>query len=155
MKKINFLSIILLVAMSLSMVACSSKDDDEIDLGSFDYPKELLFGTWKASLIYSGGKWVAISEFPQYSMSITFNKNGSFYGEGYLGNGSGTYRLSGKTITTYVDSKVYATYNVKSLSGGVANVTLTIGKESLNMYVANTNYYEGDVINIVTPPTQK
>ena len=88
-------------------------------------------------------------------MSITFNKNGSFYGEGYLGNGSGTYRLSGKTITTYVDSKVYATYNVKSLSGGVANVTLSIGKESLNMYVANTNYYDGDVINIVTPPTQK
>lgn len=64
-------------------------------------------------------------------MSITFNSDGAFSGEGYLGNGSGKYRLYGKTITTYIDGKVYITYTVNDLSSGVANITATIGGSQL------------------------
>ena len=64
---------------------------------------------------------------------ITFYEGGKFYGSGYLGNGSGTYTVSGKTITTYVSGKEYAVYTVNSLSGNEADLTLRMGSETLQM----------------------
>ena len=103
-----------------------------IDLGSFDYPTNELFGTWKASVIHVKGslKWIIVEDYPKYKMSITFNSDGTFSGEGYLGNGSGTYRLYGKTITTYIDGKVYATYTINDLSSSIADITLAMEEES-------------------------
>ena len=66
-------------------------------------------------------------------MDITFYEGGKFYGSGYLGNGSGTYTVSGKTITTYVNGKEYAVYTVNSLSGNEADLTLRMGSETLQM----------------------
>ena len=54
---------------------------------------------------------------------------------GYLGNGSGTYKVSSKTITTYVSGKEYAVYTVNSLNGNKAGLTLRMGGESLQMRV--------------------
>lgn len=138
----------------MGIVFSSCSKDDDMDLGNFDYPLAELFGTWKASTIHASGRWIAVSDYPRYNMSITFNKNGSFSGEGYLGNGSGTYKVSGKTITTYVDGKVYATYYVSSYNAGVADFTITIGKESIRMYAYNTNYNgDGEGHSIISPST--
>ena len=153
MKK-ETLVLVMMALFSLCVTSCSK--DDDVDLGNFDYPQAELFGTWKASTIYANGRWIVVSDYPRYNMSITFNKNGTFSGEGYLGNGSGTYKLSGKTITTYVDGMVYATYYVSSYNAGVADFTITIGKESLRMYAYNTNYSgldEGHVTAIIPPST--
>ena len=68
-------------------------------------------------------------------MNITFYEDGTFYGSGYLGNGSGTYKVSGKTITTYVSGKEYAVYTINSLSDNKADLTLRMGRETLQMKV--------------------
>lgn len=150
MRKICLL--IALFAIGIMVSSCSK--DDDVDLGSFDYPTEQLFGTWKASTIYASGRWIAVSDYPRYNMSITFNRDGTFSGEGYLGNGSGTYKLSGKTITTYVSENLYATYYVSSYNAGVADFTITIGKESIRMYAYNTNYNgDGEGHSIISPTT--
>ena len=134
MKKISCV-MLLLAMLSLCVTSCSK--DDDVDLGTFDYPTNELFGTWKASTIYIkvSLRWIIVEDNPQYNMSITFNPDGTFSGEGYLGNGSGTYKLHGKTITTYIDGKVYIVYTVNELSSRVANITLTMGKESIDMHV--------------------
>ena len=81
------------------------------------------------------GKWYDVTKYPytRFGMDITFYEGGKFYGSGYLGNGSGTYTVSGKTITTYVSGKEYAVYTVNSLNGNEADLTLRMGSETLQM----------------------
>ena len=138
MKK--FFSMMFLLAMLYFCMTSCSKDD--VNLGSFDYPTDELFGTWNASVIHVKGslRWIVVENYPRYKMSITFNSDGTFSGEGYFGNGSGTYRLYGKTITTYIDGKVYITYTVNELSSGVADITLTKGGESMDITVYKSSY---------------
>ena len=110
--------------------SCSKDDDD-----SFAYPMEQLYGKWKAVEIKVDGRWYDVTKYPytRFGMDITFYENGKFYGSGYLGNGSGTYTVSGKTITTYVSGKEYAVYTVNSLNGNEADLTLRMGSETLQM----------------------
>ena len=117
MKKLTFM-MLLAAFFTLCVTSCSKDDDD-----SFAYPMEQLYGKWKAVEIKVDGKWY----------DITFYEGGKFYGSGYLGNGSGTYTVSGKTITTYVSGKEYAVYTVNSLSGNEADLTLRMGSETLQM----------------------
>lgn len=44
MKKISCV-MLLLAMLSLCVTSCSK--DDDVDLGTFDYPTNELFGTWK------------------------------------------------------------------------------------------------------------
>ena len=117
---------------TLCVTSCSKDDDD-----SFAYPMEQLYGKWKAVEINVDGKWYDVTKYPytRFGMDITFYEGGNFYGSGYLGNGSGTYKVSGKTITTYVSGKEYAVYTVNSLNGNKADLTLRMGSESLQMRV--------------------
>lgn len=66
-------------------------------------------------------------------MSISFKSDGTFYGKGYLGNGSGTYKATGNTIVTYLDGEEYIRYTVKSLSGDDAELTMSMDGESLDI----------------------
>ena len=129
MKKLTIM--MLLAAFFTLCVTSCSKDDD----ASFAYPMEQLYGKWKAVEIKVDGKWYDVTKYPytRFGMDITFYENGKFYGSGYLGNGSGTYTVSGKTITTYVSGKEYAVYTVNSLSGNEADLTLRMGSETLQM----------------------
>ena len=126
------LSIMMLLGafFTLCVTSCS-KDDD----ASFAYPMEQLYGKWKAVEIKVDSKWYDVTKYPytRFGMDITFYEGGKFYGSGYLGNGSGTYTVSGKTITTYVSGKEYAVYTVNSLSGNEADLTLRMGSETLQM----------------------
>lgn len=142
---------IALFAMSVMLTSCSK--DDDVDLGQFDYPINELFGTWKASIIWVGSRYITVSHYPQYAMQITFNSDGTFRGSGYLGDGSGTYKVSGKTITTYVDGGVYATYYVTKYEQGAADFTITIGKESIRMWAYNADYDGDRSATAITPPS--
>lgn len=131
MKK-ELLAIVLLLFCFLFVTSCS-KDDEGVS-GDFDYPKDELYGTWIATSIIEKGRLIIVEDYPQYKMSITFNKNGTFSGSGYLGNGSGTYKVNGKKIITYVDGEVYIVYNVESLSSNIVNVTFKVGNEKWDIY---------------------
>ena len=129
MKKLSVL-MLLAAFFTLCVTSCSKDDDDD-----FAYPMEQLYGKWKAVELKVDGRWYDVTKYPytRFGMDITFYENGKFYGSGYLGNGSGTYKVSGKTITTYVDGKEYAVYTVNSLSGIEADLILRMGSESLQM----------------------
>ena len=111
---------LLLATFMVFLPACSDDKDEPEDI------KSQIIGTWDATSVkFSDTDWVDIS--------ITFNYDGSYYGHGALGNGSGTYTVSGKTIKTYVDGELYGTYYVKSLSGKNAELSLTMGSSSMEI----------------------
>lgn len=133
MKK--FLSMtLLLTAMFLTFSSCSNDDDDE-----FDFPMETLYGTWEGTSINTDGSWTDITEYPftSFAFSIKFNSDGTYTGRGYFGNGSGTYTAKGKTIITYVNGKEYFRYEVKSLSGNIAELSMTVdgSKDAIDIKV--------------------
>lgn len=63
--------------------------------------------------------------YSKLQFSIRFNTDGTYYGRGYFGNGSGTYKARGKTITTYVDGQVFYNYTVKTMTGNEAELTMS------------------------------
>src|SRR5574344_955051 len=135
MKKLTIM-MLLAAFFTLCVTSCSKDDDD-----SFAYPMEQLYGKWKAVEIKVDGRWYDVTKYPytRFGMDITFYENGTFYGSGYLGNGSGTYTVSGKTITTYVSGKEYAVYTINTLNGNEHDLTLRMGRETLQMK-ANKQY---------------
>jgi len=114
MKKLFFIFTI----ATLALVACS-KDDDK----GFAYDKELVYGTWEIVEL-EGEPW------PLETTTATFNRDGTYVGVGALGNGEGTYKLSGKTITTYVDGEKYLWYTIVSLSAEECTLIVSDGEDS-------------------------
>ncbi len=89
---------LLLIATLSFLPSCSGDDDEPGNIQS------QMIGTWYATAVkFSGDNdWTYITKYPSMSLSITFNKDGSYYGRGALGNGLGTYIVPGKTNKTYV-----------------------------------------------------
>lgn len=121
MKKM--LSMMLIMASFVCFTACS-EDEEE----GFKYPMETLYGTWEGTDVYLNGKWYDITSYwySEMQFSITFYRDGKYYGKGYFGNGSGTYTASGNTIKTYVNGKPYYEYEVKSLRDNKAHLYMGV-----------------------------
>lgn len=117
MKKVMFL----LAFLPMVMLTSCSKDDD-----GFDYDMETLYGTWIIETV-DGINANALGV--RYT-TATFNLDGTYYGSGYFGTGSGTYEAEGKTITCYVKGKLYAQYRVISLSGNRCELEMSAGGEN-------------------------
>lgn len=119
---------LLLATMMVFLPSCSKDNDEPEDI------KTQMIGTWAATSVkFSDSDWVDITNYPSMALSITFNKDGSYSGRGTLGNGSGTYTVSGRTIKTYVGGELYATYYVNSVSGNKAELKLTMGGSSMDI----------------------
>lgn len=122
---------ILLILVLLCTVFTSCKKDDK---NKFDYPMETLYGIWDGSEVYlnKSSQWIDITKYPytEFGFSIRFNPDGTYYGSGYFGNGSGTYEASGKTIITYIDGEEYAKYTIKSLTSSKCELTMDMGGTS-------------------------
>lgn len=108
--------LLFLTIATLAFASCS-KDEDK-GLGDFSYDKELLFGTWKVTKLM-GTVW------KYETTTATFYPDGTYYGRGYFGTGSGTYKLSGSRITCYVDGKKYMWYDVATLNGTTCNLVVS------------------------------
>lgn len=122
---------LLLATLMVFLPACSDDKDEPDDI------KSKIIGTWDATSVkFDDTDWVDITNYPSVALSITFKKDGSYSGSGALGNGDGTYTVSGKTITTYIDGELYGTYYVRSLSDNNAELTLTIGTSSMDIRAA-------------------
>lgn len=119
---------LLLATMLVFLTSCSKDDDEPEDI------QTQMIGTWDATSVkFSDSDWVDITNYPSMALSITFNKDGSYSGRGALGNGSGTYTVSGRTIKTYVGGELYGTYYVNSVSGNKAELKLTMGSTSMDI----------------------
>ncbi|MBQ7664943.1 MAG: lipocalin family protein [Bacteroidaceae bacterium] len=128
----------LLAVLLLTTISCftftSCGDDDDTDNG-FNYPIETIYGTWEAQEIEVDGKWYNITVFPytRFAMSITFYSNGRFYGTGYFGTGSGTYKAVDNKIVTYLEGEEYMVYTIISLSENFAELTMSDGGDTMRI----------------------
>lgn len=107
MRKIMFLLAFLPMFV---FTACSSDDDES------DYDVQALIGMWQLEEVDYGNGY----EKPQGVSSVTtaiFNSDGTYSGQGLMGNGKGTYDFKGSKITCYVNGEVYITYTIISLQG--------------------------------------
>lgn len=107
MRKILFMMAMIL---PFFVFTSCSKDDEP----TFDYDLNMIYGTWGLDEVDTGNgyqNWIL------EETSATFKKDGSYYGRGYFGEGSGTYTAEGKTITCFVGGKEYIKYDVLDLNG--------------------------------------
>lgn len=114
---------------AVSFTSCSDDDED------VKFSKEYLYGTWELVEVNFGDGWYNLTEWPYsyYSAEITFYENGSYYGDGYFGNGRGTYKTHGNTITTYIGGEVYFIYKVSELSGSYMRGTMSDGSDTVEI----------------------
>lgn len=131
MKKV-FSLMLLLATLVIALPSCSDdKDEPDSEI------KENIIGTWDAIAVKSADSdWIDITNRPSLALSITFNSDGSYYGRGALGNGGGTYTISGKTIKTYVDGELYCTYIVRTLTGRHAELSLSMDGSTIEIRAA-------------------
>ena len=125
MKK-QLLMLAVLFGLATTYTSCKKNDPTP---PAFEYSISTLHGTWRITHVESKdglmidvtNPFVAKSFKPTYA---TFNADGTYSGRGFLGNGSGTYKASGKTITCYIDGKEFMKYDVLSLDGNTCELKM-------------------------------
>ncbi len=129
MKKIlSFLAIVMITMGAFTFTSCSSDDDKEL------FTTADVVGTWVTTAIQtSDGSWIDLTSYlySKYRAYASFKSDGTYTGWGALGNGSGTWKLKGNTLTTYVDGEVYITYENITLNDNVMSGTIRQGSSSL------------------------
>ena len=90
--------------------------------------RELIYGTWKVTHAkYSED--AKLTEWEHEDTYATFKENGIYEGEGYWGNGEGTYSISGNTITTFINGEPYIEYEVIAITESGDQYDLDINAE--------------------------
>lgn len=123
MKKVfSFLAIVMVALCAITFTSCSDDDDNKSGISTSD-----VVGTWvTTSFQADNGTWVDLSN-PLYSKLkayASFNSDGTYKGWGSLGTGTGTWKLKGNTLTTYVEGEVYITYKNIVLDGNKMSGTM-------------------------------
>lgn len=118
--------LLFLLVLPFVFASCSSDDDED------DSIKELIVGTWKLTHLDSGSGYMEVPSTMTQTYA-TFNKNGTYSGRGYFGNGTGTYNISGKIIKCYVEDELYLTYEVLNVSSTIAELKMTDGDTTVKI----------------------
>lgn len=113
----------LLLATMLTFTACSDDDKDEPTLND-------IVGTWKLSEVsFNNGE--SFMSWPFTTTTASFRSDGTYYGRGYFGTGSGTWKQKGNTIITYVDGDEYIRYEVKELTSSTCTLVMSDKSDSV------------------------
>ena len=110
MRKTFLLFLAISSIVLLGLCSCSNDKDDEY--------KDAIIGRWYPMIR------------PTYAK---FNQDGTYVGRGYFGNGYGTYDISGKTITCYVDGCEYVRYEVVELMSNTCTLKMMMGGDSMDI----------------------
>ena len=113
----------ILALMLLCVVGFVSCEND--GGGGENFSATQIVGTWETTQGFVGGEWLDIPSYSDMYATMTFNADGSYYGDSELfGSGWGTYTLSGNKLNTYFDGRLFYTYTIKSLTNTSAEVTM-------------------------------
>lgn len=124
MKK--FFGLMLLCAAVIGFVSCQQNDEE--------FSPNHIIGTWETTQVYIGGDWVDIPYDSEMYATMTFNVDGSYYGDSDLfGSGYGTYTLSGNSLKTYYEGKLFYTYTIKSLTTMSAEVSMSYKNSNIGL----------------------
>lgn len=93
MKKYLFL-LLTLVVTSLAFVSCSDDEDD-------NQYNSAIVGTWKITEVKTSQSG-SYMDWPFKTTYASFKSDGTYYGSGYFGTGSGTWSVKGNTVNAYV-----------------------------------------------------
>ena len=106
---------------SFAFISCSN-DDDQYN--------SAIVGKWKITEVKTSksGSYIA---WPFKTTYALFKSDGTYYGSGYFGAGSGTWAAKGNTINTYVDGKLYVSYEIISLTSTTSELKMTMGYEAI------------------------
>ena len=122
MKKQLFLLLTLVVA-TVAFVSCSNDDDDN------QYNSDIV-GTWKITEVKTSQSGSYI-DWPFKTTYASFKSDGTYYGSGYFGNGSGTWSIKGNTVNTYVGGELYASYEIISVTSTTSELKMSMDGESI------------------------
>ena len=122
MKKQLFLLLTLVVA-TFAFVSRSNDDDDN----QYD---PAIVGTWKITEVKTSQSGTYIN-WPFKTTYASFKSDGTYYGSGYFGNGSGTWSIKGNTVNTYVDGDLYASYEIISVTSTTSELKMSMDGESI------------------------
>ena len=118
----KFWTFVLIAIVSLSFVSCSDDSDSP-------YSSDIV-GTWKLTEVKTSQSGSYIS-WPFEATYASFNSDGTYYGRGYFGYGSGTWKAKGNKVSTYVDDELFITYEILSVSGNNAELKMIIDGEAI------------------------
>ena len=122
MKKYLFLLLTLMVT-SFAFVSCSDDDDD-------NRYNSAIVGTWKITEVKTSQS-VSYMDWPFKTTYASFKSDGTYYGSGYFGNGSGTWSIKGNTVNTYVGGELYASYEIISVTSTTSELKMSMDGESI------------------------
>ena len=122
MKKHLFLLLTLVVA-TVAFVSCSNDDDD-------NQYESAIVGTWKITDVKTSQSGTYIS-WPFKTTYASFKSDGTYYGSGYFGAGSGTWSVKGNTVNTYVGGELYASYEIISVTSTTSELKMSMDGESI------------------------
>ena len=122
MKK-HLLLLLTLVVATVAFVSCSNDDDDN------QYNSDIV-GTWKITEVKTSQSGSYI-DWPFKTTYASFKSDGTYYGSGYFGNGSGTWSIKGNTVNTYVGGELYASYEIISVTSTTSELKMSMDGESI------------------------
>lgn len=124
-KSLNLFFLLLVSFLTLGISSCSDSDEPET---------QDIVGTWKISEVSTndGQSYIA---WPFETTSATFKSDGTYYGRGYFGYGSGTWKQKGKTVTTYVDGDVYLVYTIINMSSSTCTLKMSQPGSTATIYI--------------------
>ena len=122
MQKQLFLLLTIVVA-TFAFVSCSNDDDD-------NHYDSAIVGTWKITEVKTSQSGTYIN-WPFKTTYASFKSDGTYYGSGYFGNGSGTWSIKGNTVNTYVDGDLYASYEIISVTSTTSELKMSMDGESI------------------------
>lgn len=144
----NILRYVLISIIPWLLACCGKDNGTETPTNTYSLNREDIIGCWKVIQ----AKYDEDAKMTDWAFEDTyasFEENGLYKGEGYFGNGEGTYSVAGNIITTKVDNVPYIVYEVTGLEGDKANLTATLQKNQLKIWMVCQK-----VENIeVTPPS--
>lgn len=70
-------------------------------------------------------------DWPFKTTYASFKSDGTYYGSGYFGTGSGTWSIKGNTVNTYVGGKLYASYEIISVTSTTSELKMSMGSDAI------------------------
>lgn len=122
MKKFLFF-LLALVVTSLAFVSCSDDDDD-------NQYNSAIVGTWKITEVKTSQSG-SYMDWPFKTTYASFKSDGTYYGSGYFGTGSGTWSIKGNTVNTYVGGELYASYEIISVTSTTSELKMSMGSDAI------------------------
>ena len=121
MKKYLFL-LLTLVVTSFAFVSCSDDDDNQYN--------SAIVGTWKITAVKTSQSGSYIG-WPFETTYASFKSDGTYYGSGYFGTGSGKWSIKGNTINTYVGGELYVSYEIISVTSTTSELKMSVGGHAI------------------------